>query len=80
VGLKVKKQLFHTIKNFSVPALGECRHTEVEQKCYRMTWRYQVTSTIKPFIYKHVFGMNLYRVWDAHLAHVEKASVIYMCY
>jgi hypothetical protein len=27
-----------------------------------------------------VFGMNLYRVWDAHLAHVEKASVIYMCY
>jgi hypothetical protein len=43
-----------------------------------MIWRYQFASAIKPCVYKHMIGMNLYRVWDAYLAHVEKASLIYI--
>ena len=36
------------------------------------TWREEYADAIKSWVYKHLLGTNLYRVWVAHLAHLQK--------
>ena len=56
-----------------------CRCTEGERKHYRRTWQEQLARAIKLWVYKHIFGMNLYRVCAEHLAHQEETPLFYVC-